>query len=621
MLQLTLTKPTNQIQLRDYQQRAYDSLFNKINQGEKRIMINAPCSWGKTAFISQVICHFRDLKQRILFVVPALSLIEQAQRDFYQAGIQCGIIAGGYKFDNWRVQVASIQTLTRRTNLKWKPDVIILDECHQTAFSGWVKRELPLLLDGEEIVSKSQLSEYFNLLGLSDASNLTWKDITSHYNYINKKEGLSKETRTGYSYLKKYQGVIESDHSPNNRLIIGLTATPWRLKKTEQLSDIFNSQIKCETPQEMIELSMLTPCVYYRLKEVDLSKVKTSAGGDYRDDQLSLAMSNPEVVKDAVENYKRICPDRKFICFAVNLDHAHLLAQEFNNQGIESVLISGDMPDKKRQPLFSRIRDLNDSLMGLVSVGCISVGFSVNEVSCIVHCRPTKSPALYIQGIGRGQRLSEGKENCIVLDQAGNTQRFGLIENITYPDIADDNRFTTGDVPIKECNNCGLLQPIVNRFCSNCNHEFEITGKSKTKPKGKLELVISDKDQPIFKRYQLNLAIAYQHQHDPSWARMKTKEETGGFPHKEWGIGAIFGKSGLSSIVNQEKYWNHLKQLSVKLEKRQQDQLKQGHSLSRIKVYDYHWMQREFKLIFGFEFKKVKIANRPNLDLFSTMKF
>ena len=77
----------------------------------------------------------------------------------------------------------------------------------------------------------------------------------------------------------------------------------------------------------------------------------------------------------------------------------------------------------------------------------------------------------------------------------------------------------------------------------------------------------------------------------------------------------------INSIVNQEKYWNHLKQLSVKLEKRQQDQLKQGHSLSRIKVYDYHWMQREFKLIFGFEFKKVKIANRPNLDLFSTMKF
>ena len=60
----------------------------------------------------------------------------------------------------------------------------------------------------------------------------------------------------------------------------------------------------------------------------------------------------------------------------------------------------------------------------------MSEGFDVPQVSCVVLARPTKSKALYFQQVGRGLRLAENKEDCLVLDQSGNVIEHGFIEDL-----------------------------------------------------------------------------------------------------------------------------------------------------------------------------------------------
>lgn len=581
-----------------------DDYYGFTIDGNHRFLLGDFTVAHNTAFISQVILSLKNEGKKIIFAVPALSLVEQAKRDFEKAGITCGIIAGGQKPDyGWRVQIACIHTLTRRQEMDFHPDVIILDECHETAFHGWVRREIPLLLDGKEVLDASILKPYFDALGLPVSSS--YKTVQSAYKSIQEPGPVQK---TAYQYLRKYQGVLSESKTPNERLIIGLTATPWRLKKSESMGDVFSYQIKRETPREMQEMGAIVPCVYYRPKSANLEGVKTGSDGDFRQDDLSHACSDPEVIENVVAFYKGLCPDKKFICFAVGLNHASKLVTEFQRQGIHAVLISGEMPDKERRELFSQVRDKSNPLMGLVSVGCLSVGFSVNEIECVIHCRPTKSQSLYIQGIGRGQRKCEGKEICIVIDQAHNTKRFPLIEDVIYPDLGQENRFEMGESPTRECPECHRVQAAHNDVCVECGHIFFKPKKEKAKPAKEMEIVVSSRDRPVYNDYQKFIRQAMERNYAPAWARMQCFQLHGRYPRKEWALGAMPPQR-----EQQMSYWNYLQTVANKKKVEQSMQIDYGDK-GRQTDYGIEWMQSHFKAVFGIEFAH-KIANRPDVTL------
>src|SRR6185436_18388539 len=118
--------------LRDDQQLAIEGLRSAIAEGERRIMVKAPTGWGKTVASGSIIERALQRNRRVLFTVPALSLVDQAVESFRLEGIdQIGVIQGYHEMTDWTqpVQVASVQTLMRRKIPE--ADVVLVDEAHR----------------------------------------------------------------------------------------------------------------------------------------------------------------------------------------------------------------------------------------------------------------------------------------------------------------------------------------------------------------------------------------------------------------------------------------------------------------------------------------------------------
>jgi superfamily II DNA or RNA helicase len=118
--------------LRPDQTRALDLLSESLASGKRRPLIQAPTGWGKTVLATAIAHHALTRDQRIVFVAPALSLIDQTVDRFYTEGItEIGVIQANHPMTNGarRVQIASAQTLGRR--LRPLADIVVVDEAHR----------------------------------------------------------------------------------------------------------------------------------------------------------------------------------------------------------------------------------------------------------------------------------------------------------------------------------------------------------------------------------------------------------------------------------------------------------------------------------------------------------
>ena len=122
---------SHQIGLRDYQEDLITELRNRLLAGKKRPVVQAPTGAGKTVIAAAIIKMALDRNKKVLFTVPALSLIDQSVERFQQNGIDCiGVVQGSHEMTDYRqpVQVCSVQTLARR--IIPRADLVIVDECH-----------------------------------------------------------------------------------------------------------------------------------------------------------------------------------------------------------------------------------------------------------------------------------------------------------------------------------------------------------------------------------------------------------------------------------------------------------------------------------------------------------
>jgi DNA repair protein RadD len=600
MTQLTLLKPSPVVAppaLRAEQIEAKRELYRQIKEGYKRLLLVAPCAFGKTFLISSIIYDATVVKSRkVLIVVPFVCLVEQTAKTFDKFGIQYGILAGGHSESRDKpVQVATIQTISLRKIQWFDYDLLILDEAHILAFSTWIKNNFPMLYNNREVLTLDDLIHEIQTLELYGRPS--WEKIKHRYAEI--KEDCSAKQKTAYDTIRKYSSVFTAPKTPNQKIVIGLTGSPFRLSKKEFMADWFENQVLAPTPKEMIKRGLLTPCIYYGIKGANLESVHTGSDGDYIQRELEVACTDPEVIRSAVDNYLKKCPDRRFIAFAVTIAHARALTEEFTRRGVKAAIVTGDMPNKDRRPIYEALG--KGEIQGCVSVGCLAVGFDVPEVSCVLLCRPTKSRALYIQQVGRGQRLAKhiGKENCIVLDQSGNVKSFGFIEMLEYPPLGD-NSFKSKLAPTKVCPECSAICSQFESVCPQCGTTFndgENEKKNeKIKPVGNLELLLPPSDRPVFKTFQKLLKEAYNRGYSPDYATMKCREDHGRFPPKEWARGAIFGKAPTEQ--DKSNYLNRLKHIA-RTKHTKQLELIATEKKQKTTKYDDKWINRHYFNEFG----------------------
>lgn len=204
--------------------------------------------------------------------------------------------------------------------------------------------------------------------------------------------------------------------------VIGMTATPFNPK----MKRLFKG-ISYEKPiLSMVEDEYLCePKAIKVYTETDLSKVKTSRG-DFQQDQLEDAVNNTERNETVVKAYQEYASGRiSTIVFCVGINHAEEITRMFNENGIEAACVHSGLDKKVRADILERYEQ--GRLPVIVNVNVLSTGYDVPRTDCILMARPTKSKILYVQCLGRGLRLSEGKEDMLLIDITDNVKSFDLM--------------------------------------------------------------------------------------------------------------------------------------------------------------------------------------------------
>ncbi len=274
------------------------------------------------------------------------------------------------------------------------------------------------------------------------------------------------------------------------RWILGFTGSPYRLDNGVIFGKgkFWQKQACAVTTEDLQNLGYLSPHTFPRLNPViDTSKI-TLTGPEFNLKQLETVSSTPQVVSQCVAEWWRIARCRKLtMFFCVSLVHAKLVKQEIEKYTKDVLSVDGETEHTTRSEMFDLCR--KGRIKAIVNVGVLTTGVDIPVTDCIVLLRATQSLSLFIQMVGRGLRIFEGKSNCLILDFAGNWIRFGGLENPLVPKVGstvvkgDDyakvlamlgitENTTLFEPPKKECPQCNSLTATATKLCASCGHIF-----------------------------------------------------------------------------------------------------------------------------------------------------
>lgn len=273
---------------------------------------------------------------------------------------------------------------------------------------------------------------------------------------------------------------------------VGLSATPSRLDG-KPLSVVFDTMVETINTRRLIELGYLSPYRYYAPSIIDESELKMGSNGDYTQNSLAQASFTSRIIGDNIEQYKKLALGKRNIVFAVNLNHARDIVSRYNSVGIKAEMLDGEMSKKKREDIVNRFS--NNEISVLVNVDIVSEGFDLPAVEVVSLLRPTASTSLYLQQVGRGLRIYEGKEHAIILDHVNNYKRHGMPDDIREWSLEGGlkkrRQSSSSSIAIKRCPICFFAHSPALK-CPNCGHIYEADGKQIKEIAGELVLVNSE---------------------------------------------------------------------------------------------------------------------------------
>lgn len=212
------------------------------------------------------------------------------------------------------------------------------------------------------------------------------------------------------------------------KFTLGMTATPERCDSLS-VFELFDNNVALEVRlHEALDEDLVIPFHYFGVTDiegVDLEDVNL-------DDKSQLAqrlMINRRVdfIIEKMNFYGHDGNFRKLLGFCVNIEHAKYMAEEFNKRGINSVALSGEDTVIKRDEYIKRLESDKDDLQAIFTVDIFNEGVDIPSVNTVLMLRPTNSPIIFIQQLGRGLRKSGSKEFLTVLDFIGNHNKTFLI--------------------------------------------------------------------------------------------------------------------------------------------------------------------------------------------------
>lgn len=339
-------------------QEAFVANLRKITEaGEKRALLISSTGTGKTYASAFAM---RELKyEKVLFLVHRKQIAKQAMNSYrkvFSSNKSMGLVTGNHQDYDADYVFATIQTLSKKENLER------------------YKRE------------------HWDAIVIDEAH---------------------------HSAAGNYKKVLEY-FTP--KLWLGMTATPD--KRDGNIYEIFNHQIAYEIRlQDAMEEKLL--CTFHYFGITDL-KIASSDDLDQTDEVENFRYLTSDERADYVMKqaaYYGYSGDRvKGLIFCSRREEARELSSKFNKKGLRTLVLDGDDSEKTREEAIERLagEECENALDYILSVDIFSEGTDVPEINQVIMLRPTQSPIVFIQQLGRGLRKAENKEYVVILDFIGN---------------------------------------------------------------------------------------------------------------------------------------------------------------------------------------------------------
>ena len=203
---------------------------------------------------------------------------------------------------------------------------------------------------------------------------------------------------------------------------LGMTASPERMDNFDVFA-LFDHNIAYEIRlKQAMEEDLLCPFHYFGITDLEID-------GQSLDDETGLRNFRYLVCDERVDyilkqaKYYGYSGDRvKGLIFCSRAKEAQELSEKFNERGIRSVFLGGDTAQAQREEMMERLTSdvREDALDYIVTVDIFNEGVDLPEVNQVIMLRPTQSPIIFVQQLGRGLRKADRKEYVVILDFIGN---------------------------------------------------------------------------------------------------------------------------------------------------------------------------------------------------------
>lgn len=410
--------------LRYYQENAINFAMQDLKQG-KNVLLNLTTGCGKSVVIAGLIKKIKEEQpySRCLMCVMNSILVEQNYEKL-KNDLDVGIYSAGLgkKELNKDITFATINSIyNKEINDIGYYDYLLIDECHN----------------------------------ISDKNTGMYRELINKLTKINSNLKIIGLTAT---IFRSGSGLITKGE---NRLFDHVT---YEYGYEQALNDGFVAPLRSKITINNDNLIK------------DLASIKVSAG-EYNLKELDFLMTNEERTQKAVaEALKYLSERNRCLWFCSSLKHTEMVIAELKKHNETcDFLIGTDKKEKK-----DRIKkDFHNGVFRhLVSVNMITTGFDEPEIDALITLRPTKSPVLFMQALGRGTRMAANKKDCLFLDFAGWTAEFGSIFDIKTVAQYNKETKTVEELVVKKLNNtriCPECREVIARnlkVCPHCNFEF-----------------------------------------------------------------------------------------------------------------------------------------------------
>lgn len=404
---------------RQYQTEIEDAVIDYLFEESGNPVVASPGGTGKSFVMAKLTRRFVTEwpGTRVILLAQDAKLLDQNSEELYRLWptAPAGIYSAGLKQRDTRPDIifAGIQSVAKRASEFGTRHIVIVDECDQ----------------------------------------ISHRDETLYQRFITDLKRTNPQLR-----------------------VIGFTATPYRLgmgclTNLDLWDKIVIDLTKTERFNWFVEHGYLAPLVTKKTtQEIDVTNVSMK-GGEFDAHDLQEVADTDELNKAVVDECIRYGKDRRhWLVFSSGVKHGHKLAKLFNSRGVPTLMLSGEDSMATREAGEEAFK--RGEVRCLVNCGLYGRGWNWPALDLIAWVRATQSTALWIQGTVRGTRRAPGKENCMVLDFAGNIRRLGPINDPVIPQPRRKGDAVKGEAPVKECPQCFSYLHTRTMVCPDCGYVF-----------------------------------------------------------------------------------------------------------------------------------------------------